>query len=175
MSWPISDDFARALRGFLAGRTPGVSPFWLPEKTSKMVLRDLERAEIAYRTSDGIADFHALRTAYISSLVRSGENVKVVQTLARHSDPSLTLARYAKVDVQDLRTALGSLPGAGPTGSASGTGRGQEGQQPVSEWAVNSGREEAGPDGPGRNAVSGEPGHPKAQTPLQEGLGRGLS
>ncbi len=172
---PISDDLARALRVYFAGRTPDVAPFRLPEKTSKMVLRDLERAGIAYRTSAGIADFHALRTTYISSLVRSGENVKVVQTLARHSDPSLTLARYAKVDEQDLRAALGSLPGGGLTWSTSGSGRGQVGQQPVSEWAVNSGREEAGPDGPGRNAASGGPGHPKAQTPPQEGLGRGLS
>jgi site-specific recombinase XerD len=46
--------------------------------------------------SEGIAqsesyDFHSLWHTFVSVLVKSGCNIKVAQTLARHSDPGLTL------------------------------------------------------------------------------------
>jgi hypothetical protein len=55
-------------------------------------------------------DFHALRHTYISRLVASGANIKVAQELARHSTPTLTLGRYAHIQLVDQTRALGRLP-----------------------------------------------------------------
>jgi len=69
------------------------------------------KAGIEYRDAGGrVADFHALRHTYISRLVRSGANVKVAQELARHSTPTLTLGRYAHVQLVDQTRALDALP-----------------------------------------------------------------
>jgi hypothetical protein len=57
-----------------------------------------------------VADFHPLRHTYISRLVRSGANVEVVQQLARHSTPTLTLGPYAHVALVDQTRALDALP-----------------------------------------------------------------
>jgi len=54
--------------------------------------------------------FHALRHTYISRLVASGANIKVAQELARHSTPTLTLGRYAHVQLVDQTRALDALP-----------------------------------------------------------------
>jgi len=62
-----------------------------------------------------VADFHALRHTYISRLVASGANIKVAQELARHSTPTLTLGRYAHVQLVDQTRALDALPSIGPT------------------------------------------------------------
>jgi len=57
-----------------------------------------------------VADFHALRHTYISRLVASGAGLKVAQELARHSTPTLTLGRYAHVQLVDQTRALDALP-----------------------------------------------------------------
>jgi integrase len=56
-------------------------------------------------TDAGVADFHSLRASYVSAVVRSGANVKTLQTLARHAKPETTLKHYAK-----LRGAVESIP-----------------------------------------------------------------
>jgi S1-C subfamily serine protease len=38
-------------------------------------------------------DFHALRACYISNVIRAGADLKQAMTLARHSDPKLTVKR----------------------------------------------------------------------------------
>ena len=48
-----------------------------------------------------VADFHAQRHSYITALDMSNAPVKVVQTLARHSTPTLTLGVYAHVGLYD--------------------------------------------------------------------------
>jgi len=93
------------------GKAPGQSVFPLHHETAKMIRRDLEAAGIPYETEAGFADFHSLRGTYISALVRSGASIKTVQTLARHSNPALTLARYAKTDLHDVIGAVEFLPG----------------------------------------------------------------
>ena len=42
-----------------------------------------------------VVDTHSLRHGYISALALAGVPVKVAQTLARHSDPKLTMNVYA--------------------------------------------------------------------------------
>lgn len=109
---PLSKSLASLLTAFLADREPDAPAFpTMPKiKTAELLRADLLAAGIAYETAEGKADFHCLRASFITSLIRSGASVKTTQTLARHSTPVLTIARYAKVDVFDLTTALESLP-----------------------------------------------------------------
>jgi integrase len=134
---PIRRDLADLLRPWLAGKEHGKPVFKIPSKTAKMMREDLEAGRDAwleeapskkvrkerektsflkYRDAAGrVADFHALRHTYISRLVRSGANVKVAQELARHSTPTLTLGRYAHVQLVDQTRALDALPAIGCT------------------------------------------------------------
>jgi len=78
-----------------------------------------------------VADFHSLRSCYVSTLVRSGASIAEVHTLARHAKPETTLKHYAKVSKHDLRGAVEKLPN--PMQSApepeSLTATGTDGQQ----------------------------------------------
>ena len=129
---PIRRDLADLLRPWLKGRPAGEPVFRLPDKVFKLMQADLaaardawlkdaktdkERQErerstfLAYRDGAGrVADFHALRHTYISRLVASGANIKVAQELARHSTPTLTLGRYAHIQLLDRTRALDALP-----------------------------------------------------------------
>ena len=109
---PIRPDLASTLRSWLAQNPPG-SPVWgsLTRNTNVLIQRDLEAAGLAYRDASGrVADFHALRHSYITALAMSNAPVKVVQTLARHSTPSLTFGLYAHVGLYDQTAALDALP-----------------------------------------------------------------
>lgn len=103
---PITRELAAGLREFIAGREHGKPAIVVPEKTAAMLRADLEAAGIPYHTKDGTLDFHALRASYITHLIRSGANPKVVQMLARHSTITLTLDLYTRLDDGDLRKAL---------------------------------------------------------------------
>jgi len=75
-----------------------------------MLRADLDAAGIAYRDDAGrVCDFHALRHTYVTRLARSGATVKVVQTLARHSTPVLTLGVYSHLELADGAAALAAL------------------------------------------------------------------
>jgi hypothetical protein len=76
-----------------------------------MIRHDLEAAGISYRDADGaVADFHSLRHSCVSMLARGTAPVKIVQTLARHSTPTLTLGVSAHVGIFDQTAALEALP-----------------------------------------------------------------
>ena len=112
---PIAVALANRLRPWLAGKATGKPVFnGLTERTAEMLRVDLEAAGIPYETAMGVADFHALRAAYVSNLVASGASVKTCQTLARHSTPSLTIGVYAKSSLQDIKGAVEKLPDPTP-------------------------------------------------------------
>ena len=116
---PLAPSLAARLAPWAATLEPGRPLFDLPDRTADMIRADLKAAGIPYETPSGVADFHALRAAYISNLVASGASVKVCQTLARHSTPSLTIGIYAKASIHDLTGAVASLPDlAGPAPDA---------------------------------------------------------
>jgi len=139
---PIRRDLADLLRPWFKGKQRGKPVFKIPSKTAKMMRADLEAGRNAwledapskkvrkerektpflkYRDAAGrVADFHALRHTYISRLVRSGANIKVAQELARHSTPTLTLGRYAHVQLVDQTQALDALPAIEGTAIARG-------------------------------------------------------
>jgi hypothetical protein len=83
----------------------------LTKHTNLLIQADLEAAGIEYRDgSDRVADFHALRHSFITALAMSKSPVKVIQSLARHSTPTLTLGIYAHVGIYDQTAALDALP-----------------------------------------------------------------
>ncbi|REK12998.1 MAG: hypothetical protein DWQ37_10255 [Planctomycetota bacterium] len=69
---------------------------------------------LTYETAVGaIADFNPTRHTIITAIVAGGASVKVAQELARHSTCRLTIDRYAKTQLHDLRGALDGLPAFG--------------------------------------------------------------
>jgi integrase len=109
---PIAKSLAVVLQTWLETREPGERIFALPasSNTAKMIRVDLAAAGIEYRTSDGVADVHALRHTFITTLAMSGERIKVVQELARHSKADLTLNVYTHAGLHDLQGAVDRLP-----------------------------------------------------------------
>jgi len=131
---PIRADLAGRLATWLKGK-PADAPVWpgrWPEKAAAMMRADLRSAKARWiretqnrverrkrRDSDSlaetdsagrVADFHAIRVSFVTTLIRGGANAKAVQELARHSTPMLTLAAYTRLGIHDLTAALDVLP-----------------------------------------------------------------
>ena len=178
---PIHETLARDLSSWLRDKPPNVAVFPLHHETAKMIRRDLESAGIAYEADDGVADFHALRGTYITALVRSGASIKTVQHLARHSNPALTLARYARADLHDVAGAVGSLPdlaGQAPepeTLAATGTDSGSALTVIGSELTVNGGRQGAVADASRHDSVDLSASPDETKTPGIVGFCRPLT
>lgn len=107
---------AALLRDYLDGRPPGV-PVWpgtWRKRASEMLQADLIAAGVSYTidSSEGTEhrDFHALRATYISNTIRAGATLKEAMTMARHSDPKLTMSRYARIQIHDLGGVADRLP-----------------------------------------------------------------
>jgi integrase len=108
---PLRLDTAIRLRGFLAGKLPGVQAFNVPKRTAEMIRADLEAAGIAYVDESGrYADFHSLRHDTGTFLAASGVLPKVEQTFMRHSDINLTMSRYTHTQTGQGAQAVESLP-----------------------------------------------------------------
>ncbi len=82
--------------------------------TAELIREDLMIAGIELTDRDGNAIcFHSLRNSYISFLANSQTPAKVVQKLARHSDPRLTFNTYARTFEEAEQKALNFLPNFG--------------------------------------------------------------
>lgn len=115
---PISNELVKALRPFLAA-CPKRQPVWpgtWHEKAAAMIRLDLDTANIPFKVTghegEETRDFHALRNCYISNVIRAGADLKQAMTLARHSDPKLTTACYARTRLHDLGSLVNKLPGS---------------------------------------------------------------
>jgi Phage integrase family len=85
--------------------------FALPEKNGQMLAADLQRCGIEPVDDQGrVVDTHSLRHGFISTLAKAGVPIKTLQTLARHSDPKLTLNIYSHLTLFDTASALDALP-----------------------------------------------------------------
>lgn len=90
---------------------PESKPLWpgmRAARAARMTHRDLESADLPYKTEEGIFDFHALRQQFITNLARCGVYPKVAQVLARHSTIVLTMDRYSHTDTEQLQEPLAS-------------------------------------------------------------------
>ena len=104
---PLPLSLAAELLPWLACKPSGSPVFALPEKTALMLHADLRRCGIEPVDAQGrVVDTHSLRHGYISALARAGVPIKVAQTLARHSDPKLTMNVYSHLTAFDLHGAI---------------------------------------------------------------------
>jgi len=108
---PIPKVVAEYLKDWIGSKTQNGPLFSkMPVNTARTLRWDLKAAEIPYCDDSGrVFDFHALRGAYISRIERSGATPKTLLTLARHSDPRLTMKRYARIRLNDQVAAVEQL------------------------------------------------------------------
>jgi integrase len=71
---------------------------------------DLRRAGIPHIINNERLNFHSLRKSFVSWLLASGQDLRTVQLLARHSSPMLTASTYCDERLLDGRAAITSLP-----------------------------------------------------------------
>lgn len=126
-TWLSGKSFANRKTPIFNLRAPGGGL----RQTAKMMRRDLEHARklwiadagdeeerlarakedcLNYCNEDGLfADFHANRHTFITNLGKAGVSPKLAQTLARHSDPKLTMNIYSHVETADQAKAIERL------------------------------------------------------------------
>jgi len=87
--------------------------FWIAEaETEAEEKRRLASDFLTYKNFDGrFADFHCLRHTFITNLGRAKVSPKTAQTLARHSDISLTMNIYSHIAEDEQIEAINALPG----------------------------------------------------------------
>ena len=110
---PMPTDLAGHLRPWLASKKLG-KPLWrTPHNACRAWLqKDLEAADVEYQDVRGeYADFHAMRHTYITRLNRAGTPLATAMSLARHSDPKLTLKAYDHANDADRRAAIAATFG----------------------------------------------------------------
>ena len=116
---PIPPFVVSILTAFKAATRPKVSDrvfvsFSRSINTAELIRADLAAAEIDLIDKDGNEIcFHSLRNSYISFLANSNTPPKVVQKLARHSDPRLTFNTYARTFDGAEQKAISFLPNFG--------------------------------------------------------------
>ena len=64
--------------------------------TNRMMRSDCKAAGIPYKGDDGFADFHALRTTFITNTCRLTDQFTAMK-LARHTKATITARHYDKV------------------------------------------------------------------------------
>jgi integrase len=70
---------------------------YIPSHAARDMDKDLMKAGVRkFIVGQGKVDFHSCRVNYISAVVESGATIKEAMSLARHSDPRLTLGTYAR-------------------------------------------------------------------------------
>jgi integrase len=124
---PINPVFVQYLANWIAKHTMPTERIWPGKwfsRAAEMLERDLAAAKIPLETPDGILDFHALRTTYVTNLVRAGLHPKVVKDLARHSTMELTMKIYARLGINDLGCSIIAVkPVSAPVPTATPTVR----------------------------------------------------
>jgi len=105
----------------LYARACGKAPFpddpllFVPKHTGEMIAADLDRAGIPKLKAGidgGKADFHGLRTTFITMLMECGGTLKECMVAARHNSPTLTLNTYgrARIDrLSELAESIGDI------------------------------------------------------------------
>ena len=79
--------------------------------THRTVRADMDAAEIPAKDGEGrIADFHSLRSTFITWCAVNGEHPRVTQALARHASVKTTMNHYTDLRLLDTRGAVARLP-----------------------------------------------------------------
>ena len=159
----LADDLARYAVQKLPGARLLPLPAYFGRKAALWLRFDLARARVVdedgkpraipYEDASGrVCDVHSLRSSYVSRLMRSGANAKLVQTLARHSTPSMTLGIYARFPDDEARRAVMALePITGETAALSARATGTDAVSVAESGSAPSGDERRGDSG--RHAI----------------------
>jgi integrase len=78
----------------------------VPRNTAPMMAADCQRAGIALRTSEGIVDFHALRTTAINVMLAHGATAVEAQAFARHRSIDMTINTYGRAEMSRVRSLV---------------------------------------------------------------------
>jgi hypothetical protein len=105
---PRGDDMADMIRNDLAAARLG----WLDEAPTPEDRAERERSMFLCDQDDEnrVFDFHALRHTFLTNLARAGVHPNLAQSLARNSDPKLTMTRYTHTSIGEQSDALAKLP-----------------------------------------------------------------
>jgi len=114
---PLPPAVVAKLRPLVAASVGRVWPGRWFRRAAGMFRADLAAAKIPVMVNGEEAVFHSLRHTYGTMLGRSAP-IKVVQELARHSTPMLTIGRYGHTDMGEKAEAVGRLPLPGSTDSS---------------------------------------------------------
>ena len=106
----LKKDTAAELKGFFAGKMPGVQAFKVPDKTVKMIQADLADAGIPYVENGFFFDFHAQRHETSTLMAASGVHPKTAQSHMRHSDINLTMTAYGHTLTGQEAAAVEAIP-----------------------------------------------------------------
>lgn len=108
---PLNREIAAFFKRYVA-RKPKDEPLWniAGERTALMIQSDMRVAGLPHTKGIVVVDFHSLRQTFTTGLARAGVAPKVAQQLARHSDVNLTMKLYTKMNSDDERAAVESLP-----------------------------------------------------------------
>lgn len=88
---------------------------WWRDGAVAMLRRDLAAADIPYRDDRGeYADFHALRTTFVTNLARAGVPLQAAIRLARVTDAKLITHVYTRLRRDDLAAEVGKVPPPAP-------------------------------------------------------------
>lgn len=79
---------------------------FVPSHAARSLAQIAERAGVAWVTTEGKIDFHALRVAYINLLIDSGANPKTTQELARHKTLDMTMNVYGRAKAPHIVDAV---------------------------------------------------------------------
>lgn len=103
----IERELADVLRDLAAGRDAEEPLLGIPKgpDPAAYIGADFDKAGIKRETAEGKATWHSLRKTYVNALVRSGQDLKTIMTLARHSSAQLSMEVYASADPKRLRKA----------------------------------------------------------------------
>ncbi len=169
---PIRHDLAEALRPWLADKPIDAPLFAFTHfNSAKMLRRDMAaarsrwigeadtdettkvRVESAFLCptdhSDKRADFHAFRHTFVTWLIKAGVPLRIVQELARHSDPKITANIYTDLGITDTAGSLDAMPSLyAPQTPASEPLRATGTDGPIGRVGPADG-DDGGDDGPG--------------------------
>ncbi|MCL2303894.1 MAG: tyrosine-type recombinase/integrase [Planctomycetaceae bacterium] len=86
--------------------------YWIDEVGDPAERQKREASDfLMYQNGEGkFADFHGLRHTFITNLGKAKVSPKVAQTLARHSDISLTMNVYTHIEEDEQIDAINALP-----------------------------------------------------------------
>jgi len=110
---PLIPEMVVALKEWQAvtQATPEKVVIELPAHPARTLQKDLAAVGIPYVDRGGrVADVYSLRHTFGTLLSRLGADIKTVQTLMRHSTPSMSFGFYVHADQESLRNAVGRLP-----------------------------------------------------------------